>query len=381
MVISVAPENLGRMVFGPFCVETVWMSSGRRRDTGSGEPPNIVLSSSRSAGADNRFAEKNAIDLEATDLVADLVAIGEVLVEFSPAEMLSSDGPHWRASPAGDVLNTLVHAGRSGLSTRLLTRFGTDPFTGMILERISSAGVDLSAVQHDRERPNGLYFITLDDRGERSFHYRRGEAAARRLLCCGDAEFDALRARLLSSRILYLTGITLAVLEERQRLIELLREIDRRGAPIIAFDPNIRPVLWRSLDEMRETVEEILPLVDIFLPSIDDLRLLRVLDDRDDEDEIAPLISSLPPDHTLLKRGSRGATLYLGDEVRHVEVDRSAPVVDTTGAGDAMNAGYLAGLVCGRSSEEALALGLARAAEVVGHPGAINPALLKRGEE
>lgn len=299
----------------------------------------------------------------------DLVGIGEVLVELSadrPGAI--SRGTTWQTAWAGDVVNTLFYAGRSGLRTGLLTRFGSDPFTSMITGGIASEGIDLSCSDVDPERPNGLYFIMRDQEGERSFHYRRDSSAARRMLDEPPEELDRMAEYLGRGRMILITGVTLAIIENRDRLYELLTDLRRRSGTTIAFDPNLRPALWSSPDEMRRTIHRFLPIVDIFLPSEPDIDLLR-----DEHRSIEEFIGLLPIQHILLKRGRRGATLFNQGVEYESEPMVQGPVIDTTGAGDGLNGRYLAGIIRGEEPSVALKRGLATAQHVIGVVGAIDP--------
>lgn len=299
----------------------------------------------------------------------ELVALGEVLVELSadrPGAI--SRGTSWQTSWAGDVVNTLFYASRSGLRTGLVTLFGSDPFTPMITGGIAAETIDTSCAPVDPDRPNGLYFIMRDRQGERSFHYRRDNSAARRMLDGPPEELDRIAEYLGSSRMILITGVTLAIVENRDRLYELLTDVRRRFSTTIAFDPNLRPVLWSSIREMRRSIDRFLPSVDIFLPSEPDVDLLR-----DGHQSIEEFIGTLPIQHTLLKRGARGATLFHQGEVYEAAPEMMGPVADTTGAGDALNGRYLAGLIRGEDPADALRQGVTTAGRVVGVVGAIDP--------
>ena len=299
----------------------------------------------------------------------ELVALGEVLTELSvdrPGEV--ARGTSWHTSWAGDVVNTLFYAARSGLATGLVTRFGSDPFTSMITEGISSERIDLSCSSIDPDRPNGLYFIIRDDQGERSFHYRRSDSAARRMLNGDLVDLDRIAEYLRQSRMILITGITLAVVENRDRLVDLVTDLRHRFGTTVAFDPNLRPVLWSSSGEMRRSIKQFLPVVDIFLPSEPDIDLLR-----EPDQSIEEFIGALPVQHILLKQGARGATLFLQGRTYEAASEVTASVIDTTGAGDALNGRYLAGIIRGEEPADALRHGVATAGRVIGVVGAIDP--------
>src|ERR1700676_2698435 len=104
----------------------------------------------------------------------DLAGIGECLVEFSHV----GDGTY-QLGYSGDVLNALAAAGRLGLTTGLITAIGDDPFTAGLREILNVENIDLSHAPVLEGKPNGIYFIYLDEEGAPSFHFVRKNSAAR----------------------------------------------------------------------------------------------------------------------------------------------------------------------------------------------------------
>ena len=169
-----------------------------------------------------------------------LTGIGECMVELSPA----GDGL-MRQSFAGDVFNTLWYSSAAlgpGWSTRFCSAVGTDPVSADMLAYIESAGIDCSDVARIADRRPGLYMIRLDG-AERSFTYWRENSAARLLA----ADRERLRVAMAASSVIYLSGITLAILPpgDAVALTGLMRDCRAAGATI-AFDPNIRPASSRT---------------------------------------------------------------------------------------------------------------------------------------
>lgn len=99
------------------------------------------------------------------------VLVGEAMLE------LSQEGSLWRLAYGGDTLNTAIHLARSGVETAYLSALGTDPFSEDLRTRWAAEGLDTSLVLDNPSRNPGLYAITCDDMGERSFTYWRGESA------------------------------------------------------------------------------------------------------------------------------------------------------------------------------------------------------------
>ena len=292
----------------------------------------------------------------------DLVSLGECLVEMSRRP----DGAY-QPSIAGDAFNTLFYASRLGLRTGLVTAVGDDLFTPMIVERLSDESVDVSNVYRLRKRRNGIYFIEHNAWGERSFHYWRDGSAATETLM--HVDLARLEAYARNAHFLLITGVTLAVFKECQRLRALLESI--HGHTTIVFDANYRRQLWQTPHDYQFQVELIMPFVDVYLPSRQDLEsayadqmLLDVLRGYADVG-----VSTV-----VMKDGSDGCAMLVDNElVKLAPIERSH-VVDTTGAGDAFNAGLIAGLLRGSSLEGACDLSQRVAARTLIVPGAIDPA-------
>lgn len=292
-----------------------------------------------------------------------IASIGECMLE------LSGSGEEWRMGHAGDSFNTLW-ALRALLPAEwaadYVSAFGDDPFSDAQLAFFGAHGIGTAASPRlEGERP-GLYAITLTG-AERSFTYWRADAAARRL-----ADDPALLARSLAGRaVIYFSGITLAILAEKPRaaLLEAVAAARMAGS-LIVFDPNHRPLLWRSADEAREAVTRALAVTDMALPTFSDEEAL--FGDAAPEETVARL-QAAGVGEIAVKNGAEPALVAAGGRMLSVPAVHVEDPLDTTGAGDSFNGGYLAARLLGHEPVEAARRAHRVAASVVRVRGALAP--------
>ena len=292
------------------------------------------------------------------------LSIGEAMVELSQAE-----GGLWRMGFAGDTLNTAWYI-RACLPAQwevaYFTRLGMDPFSGRMLDFLDSNDIATRFIARDRERTVGLYAIELHD-GERSFSYWRGQSAARRL---ADDE-QALSAAIVDADVVYFSGITLAILEpgHREALLRLIGEARDAGKTTV-FDPNIRPKLWENAETMRDCLARAAATASIALPSFDDE--VAVFGDAGIEDCAARWLRS-GAGEVIVKNGGGPMAIATSDDSISTLTFESVKAVDSTGAGDSFNGGYLAARLGGEGPDQAAAEGHRIAAQVVCRSGALIP--------
>ena len=287
-------------------------------------------------------------------------AIGEAMIELSMAGDAAAVGV------AGDTLNTAIYLKRNAPSFEVdyVTRLGTDAFSDRIAGFIEAEDIGTHTIERDPGGTPGLYAITTDDTGERSFTYWRDSAAARRTFVTDNGPNFAALARY---DVIYLSGITMAILSPavRSGLIRFLHDFRRSGG-LVCYDSNYRPRLWSDAETARAANEAMWALADIAVPSLDDERAIT----GNTEAAIAQRFLGMERVGAL-KRGPKGP-LCLKTGATY-DFPAAETVVDTTAAGDSFNGGYLAALLTGASQASSLRAGHDLAMQVIGHKGAILP--------
>jgi 2-dehydro-3-deoxygluconokinase len=292
-----------------------------------------------------------------------IASIGECMLELSGA-----DNGAWNLNYAGDTFNTLwaIRAlTPSDTATDFVTAFGDDPFSAGQMTFFKDNGIGTAASPIILGARPGLYAITLTG-SERSFTYWRNDAAARQLA----DDQDALDKSLQNRALVYFSGITLAILtpDARGRLLLALDRARRAGSKI-AFDPNYRPRLWQSVQDARTAINDALSLVDIALPTFPDEQMLF---GDSTPDGVAYRLSAAGVKEIVVKDGSDPALLVDGDNQERVSA-LTVKAVDTTGAGDSFNGGYLAARLAGLDPVEAAKRAHRVAAATVQVRGALAP--------
>ena len=293
-----------------------------------------------------------------------VICLGEAMVELS---LTAQKARTANVGFAGDTLNTAIYLKRALPQARIAyaTKVGTDSFSAQMLAMMADEALDTSLVLQSPEKTCGLYAITTDDTGERSFDYWRSASAARDLL----AEPGLGLPHLLDADMVYLSAISLAILPaaHRTQLLAWLGEYRSAGGRV-AFDSNYRPALWESRETAQAVIESAWRITDVGMPSIDDE--MAVFGDTD-EAAVMQRFAQFGVTCGALKRGGAGPRALDGSPV-----DTYPPVskvVDSTAAGDSFNAAYLAAHLSGAPHAACLRAGHDLASKVIGSRGAILP--------
>lgn len=313
--------------------------------------------------------DQNTKPLLCADATARLrvVSIGECMVEMAPVGMTGD----FHKSFAGDTFNTAWYLKtlRPGWSVRYVTCVGRDAMSAQMVAMMDAADIDTAHIQYSDTRTVGLYLISLDN-GERSFAYWRDQAAARQL--ADDPE--VVEAAIRDADVVFFSGITMAILAPQTRA-NLLQVFDkaRKSGKTIAFDPNLRPRLWTSMDEMRSVIMDAAAVSDIVLPSFDEEA--EHFGDAELAD-VAKRYRTAGAQCVVVKNGAGTVHYDQLERSGNVTPDPLHDIVDTTSAGDSFNAGLFRGLGLGLPLEDAILDAAKVARQVIGQRGALVPIAL-----
>jgi len=291
-----------------------------------------------------------------------IVSVGECMIELSGGE-----GGQYRMGFAGDTLNCIWYA-RARLpadwTTDYVTALGDDAYSAEMRDFLSRHGIGTGHIQTIPGRRPGLYMIRQKD-GDRHFTYWRETSAARMIA----EDRDALDAALAGADLIYFSGISLAILlpRARGRLLKAIIKARDAGA-LVAFDPNARPTLWKSVPIMGAVHTVAASISDIVLPTFPDEKA--TFGDVS-ADATAARYLALGVREVAVKDGGAPAIVGTTERRELVPPPAERQVVDATGAGDSFNGAYLAARLQGADPVEAARGAHGVAGIVIGHRGAL----------
>ena len=294
----------------------------------------------------------------------DVLTAGEALV------VLAAETPgalehveRFRRFSAGAELNVAIGLARLGLRVGYVSRVGDDSFGRFLLAQMEREGLSHDLVAVDRTRSTGFMLKSLagDGSDPRIDYYRRGSAAS-----AMDAA-DLARAGPVATRHVHLTGILPALSAGCRELAFALAATARAQGRRVSFDPNLRPVLWPSHDDMVATVNALAARSDLVLPGLSEGRLLT---GRDSAEDIAAFYLGLGAGAVVVKLGAEGAFCADRDGLRALVPGVPVrDVVDTVGAGDGFAVGVVSGLLEGLDLRAATRRANAIGARMLQFPG------------
>ncbi|WP_062012317.1 sugar kinase [Aureimonas sp. AU4] len=278
-----------------------------------------------------------------------------------------------RRTVGGDTLNAAVYCRRAlgeagNVEVAYVTRLGDDPFGREIPAFCAGHGIATDLIEMGPGETTGLYAISRDEAGERSFTYWRSAAAARSLFAKGGHK--EIERAVESCDALFFSGITLAILapEGRERLLVIARRM-RDAGKLVGFDGNYRPRLWSDVATARRAIRAGHAVATLTMPGLDDEHALF---GEETAEAAARRLIEFGAKSAIVKRGGGAAVLLDRQGLREVGAPAlPGPIVDTTAAGDSFDGAALAALLLGGDLDAAAAAGHRMAGLVIGGYGAI----------
>lgn len=256
----------------------------------------------------------------------DVTALGELLIDFTENGVSENGNPLLEANPGGAPCNVLAMLNKLGRKTAFIGKVGNDNFGRFLADTVRRSGTDITNLVYNDTVPTTLAFVHTLAEGEREFSFYRQPGADMTL-----AKEEVMTDIIESSRIFHfgtLSSTHPGVREATRFAVEFAKE---KGL-LISFDPNLRELLWESLDDAKREIEYGLSKCDIL--KISDNELEFVTDTRDYDEGIRRIREKYDIPLIFLTLGKDGSRAYYKD----IRVERPAyqgvNAVEKTGAGD-----------------------------------------------
>ena len=265
----------------------------------------------------------------------DVVALGELLIDFTQSGVSSQGNGLFEACPGGAPCNVLAMLRKLGKSCAFIGKVGDDMFGVLLQHTILAAGINANHLIMDSQIPTTLAFVKTLPGGDRDFSFYRKPGADMML-----TEADLPLETIASAKIFHFGTLSMTHDGVRRATMKAV-ETAKQGGALISFDPNLRPPLWESLEDAREAIAWGLGQCDIL--KIADNELEFITGERDFYKGAAILHESYPNIKVLnVTAGADGSYSFYGeDKPVFVPSCRLGGVIETTGAGDTFCASVL----------------------------------------
>ena len=282
----------------------------------------------------------------------DVITIGEAMAMFVATETGDLAAvEHFMKRVAGAELNVATGLARLGLKVGWVSRVGKDSFGRFVLHSLAKEGIDARGVSEDSRYATGFQMKSKVENGTDPIveYFRKGSASSHL------SPEDFLAEYFASARHLHLSGVAAALSESSYALLEQAATTMKAQGKTISFDPNLRPVLWKSEAEMVEKLNQLAFQADWVLPGIKEGMILT---GQRTPEGIADFYLTRGVQAVIIKTGCDGAwyKTAAGEQgaVAAIKVDN---VVDTVGAGDGFAVGVISALLEGRTLQQAIRRG------------------------
>jgi len=275
----------------------------------------------------------------------DVIALGEALIDFTPAGKSNKGMPLYEANPGGAPANVLACVNKLGGRTAFIGKVGDDAHGRFLADNMARYGIDLCGLRYDREIPTTLAFVTLDEKGDRSFSFYRKPGADLML-----REIDVDECLLCDCGIFHFGSVSLTADPARSATLGAAKLAKEAGA-LVSYDPNYRPLLWDDPETAASVMLEGAKIADIVKVSDAEMEMLSGTADLS---KGADFFHRMGASLVLVSMGADGS--YISTRKYAVRLPTyDVATVDTTGAGDAFLGCVLSSLR-GMTSDEISAL-------------------------
>lgn len=275
-----------------------------------------------------------------------IINLGEILIDVIPTTQIRLGETCYTPYPGGAIANVAVAIARLGGFSRFLGGVSEDEFGGLLMQVLADNHVDAQFVQVVKGAPTAIAMVTLQTAGQRHFtFFRQGTADSQ--LQAKSLNWSAWH----DAAICHVGGVLLSTEPARSATFAAM-EYTRRAGSIVSFDVNVRPTLWASPNEIRDTIAQAVERTDILKLSVEEDEFVseqgsllnEPLLEGDRLNRLGDALLERGPRLVIITLGAHGALLVTAR--RRVKIPPlQVRSVDTTGAGDAFMGAVLYSLV------------------------------------
>ena len=274
----------------------------------------------------------------------DVVALGELLIDFATVGADADGYPTMAAHPGGAPANFLAALTKFGASTALIGKVGSDTFGKLLLNTLKSAGIETKGMVVTDEVFTTLAFVTFDAHGDRNFAFSRKPGADTCL------RFEEIDLSLIDEAKVFHFGTLSLTHEPASSATQRCVAYAKSKCKLITYDPNLRKPLWDDLDEAKTQLLWGLAQADVVKISDEEVDFLFGLGV---EDGAKHILESFGVKLVFVTCGAEGCFFKNAHAEGHVPSLSRIKVIDTTGAGDIFGGSALWKLLqTGKAPEE-----------------------------
>ena len=256
----------------------------------------------------------------------DVVALGELLIDFTENGISSQGNPLFEANPGGAPCNVLAMLTKLGHKTAFIGKVGNDFFGKQLEDAIKEIGINVTGLRKDDKVHTTLALVHTCPDGDRDFSFYRDPGADMML-----KEEEIPEELILETRIFHFGTLSMTH-EKVRRATKKAVAIAKQAGAIISFDPNIREPLWNSMDEAREQV--LYGLGQCHILKISDNEIQWLTGKNDYTEAVKWIREKYDIPLILVSMGKEGSRAYYQDRMVEKEPFINENTIETTGAGD-----------------------------------------------
>lgn len=256
----------------------------------------------------------------------DVVALGELLIDFTENGVSTQGNPLLEANPGGAPCNVLAMLNKLGKKTAFIGKVGQDSFGRMLAEAVKDSGTDIKNLVMDEKVPTTLAFVHTKPDGDRDFSFYRNPGADMML------RKEEIMEEVIREGKIFHFGTLSSTHEGVREATRYAIDVAKDNGLLISFDPNLREPLWSSLEDARKEIEYGLSKCDILKISDNELEFMTGTTDYTKGVEILRKSYEIPMIFVTL--GKEGSRAYYKDMVVEAKPFIQENTIETTGAGD-----------------------------------------------